>query len=82
MHCMRASNCAVLLVLRSAPPRSMYFSVKCTANIQYSISPPSQETSHLSPIPLNGNSILFISMSRASKYENDDKVKYDGGEWP
>ncbi|XP_044204392.1 protein-arginine deiminase type-2 isoform X1 [Thunnus albacares] len=65
---------------RSAPPGSKFFSVKCTANVQYSIRPPSQETSHLSPIPLNGNSVLFISMSRASQYENDNKlsIRYYG----
>eukprot|EP00064_Thunnus_orientalis_P022088 superscaffoldBa00007153_g22271 len=59
---------------RSAPPGSKFFSVKCTADVQYSIRPPSHETSHLSPIPLNGNSVLLISMSRASQYENDNKV--------
>ncbi|XP_044068162.1 protein-arginine deiminase type-2 isoform X3 [Siniperca chuatsi] len=66
---------------RSAPPNSKFFSVKCTSNVQYSISPPHQETTHLSPIPLNGNSMLFISMSRASQYENDSKlsVQYYGG---
>ncbi|XP_067442677.1 protein-arginine deiminase type-2-like [Thunnus thynnus] len=59
---------------RSAPPGSKFFSVKCTADVQYSISPPSHETSHLSPIPLNGNSVLLISMSRASQHENDNKL--------
>lgn len=59
---------------RSAPPASKFFSVKCTSSVQYSISPPPQETSHLSPIPLNGNSVLLISLSRASQYENDSKL--------
>ncbi|XP_039972019.1 protein-arginine deiminase type-2 isoform X2 [Xiphias gladius] len=65
---------------RSAPPSSKFFSVKCTSNVQYSISPPPQETSHLSPIPLNGNSVLLIRMSRASQFENDSKlsVRYYG----
>ncbi|CAB1450188.1 unnamed protein product [Pleuronectes platessa] len=65
---------------RSAPPNSKFFSVKCTPCVQCSISPPPQETSHLSPIPLNGNSVLLISMSRASEHENDSKlsVRYYG----
>ncbi|KAK1901612.1 Protein-arginine deiminase type-2 [Dissostichus eleginoides] len=50
---------------RSAPPGSEFFSVKSTATVQYSISPRPQETSHLSPIPLKGNSALLIHMSRA-----------------
>jgi len=64
----------VCLVFRSAPPSSKFFSVKCTPNVQYRITPPPQEISHLSPIPLNGNSVLFISMGHASQNENDSKV--------
>ncbi|KAI9548988.1 hypothetical protein NQZ68_003522 [Dissostichus eleginoides] len=65
---------------RSAPPGSEFFSVKSTATVQYSISPRPQETSHLSPIPLKGNSALLIHMSRASDYENDGKlsIRYYG----
>ncbi|KAF7207643.1 protein-arginine deiminase type-2 isoform X2 [Nothobranchius furzeri] len=65
---------------RSAPPSSKFFSVNCTPNVQYSLSPPPQETSHLSPLPLNPNSALLISMSRASQSENDSKlsVQYYG----
>uniref|UniRef100_A0A3Q3WQK6 Protein-arginine deiminase n=1 Tax=Mola mola TaxID=94237 RepID=A0A3Q3WQK6_MOLML len=65
---------------RCAPPGSKFFSVKCTPDVQYSISPPPLETSHLSPVPLRGNSKLLISMSRASQYENDNKlsVRYYG----
>ncbi|KAK1901796.1 Protein-arginine deiminase type-2 [Dissostichus eleginoides] len=65
---------------RSAPPGSEFFSVKSTATAQYSISPRPQETSHLSPIPLKGNSALLIRMSRASDYENDGKlsIRYYG----
>ncbi|XP_029287040.1 protein-arginine deiminase type-2 [Cottoperca gobio] len=65
---------------RSAPPSSKFFSVKCTANVQHSIAPTPQETSHLSPIPLNGNSVLLIRMSHASETENDGKlsVRYYG----
>nr|XP_019952325.1 PREDICTED: protein-arginine deiminase type-2 isoform X1 [Paralichthys olivaceus] len=59
---------------RSAPPSSKFFSVKCTPSVQCSISPPPQETSHLSPIPLNKNSVLLISMSRASEHEHDCKL--------
>ncbi|XP_077387121.1 protein-arginine deiminase type-2 isoform X2 [Festucalex cinctus] len=65
---------------RSAPPNSRFFSVKCTPNVQYSIVPPTQVTSHLSPIGLDGKSVLLISMSRASEHENDSKlsVRYYG----
>ncbi|RVE72900.1 hypothetical protein OJAV_G00044770 [Oryzias javanicus] len=61
-------------VYRSAPPGSKSFSVKCTSKVKYSISPPTSETSHLSPIPLNNNTILLISMDRASEFENDSKL--------
>ncbi|XP_033939415.1 protein-arginine deiminase type-2-like [Pseudochaenichthys georgianus] len=65
---------------RSAPPGSEFISVKSTATVQYSISPRPRETSHLSPIPLMGNSALLIRMSRASDYENDGKlsIRYYG----
>ncbi|KAK5912081.1 hypothetical protein CesoFtcFv8_001987 [Champsocephalus esox] len=65
---------------RSAPPGSEFFSVKSTATVQYSISPRPRETSHLSPIPLKGNSALLIRMSCASDYENDGKlsIRYYG----
>ncbi|XP_061640057.1 protein-arginine deiminase type-2 isoform X3 [Phyllopteryx taeniolatus] len=65
---------------RSAPPNSAFFSVKCTPNIQCSIVPPIQATSHLSPISLDGKSLLLISMSSASQHENDSKltVRYYG----
>ncbi|XP_054473119.1 protein-arginine deiminase type-2 [Anoplopoma fimbria] len=59
---------------RSAPPSSMFFSVKCTPSIQYSITPSPQETSHFSPIPLSGNSVLLFSMSSASQDEKDSKL--------
>ncbi|XP_008277724.1 protein-arginine deiminase type-2 [Stegastes partitus] len=65
---------------RTAPPSSRFFSVKCTSNVQYRISPSTQEVSHLSPIPLTGNSVLLISMKHASQHENDSKlsVQYYG----
>lgn len=68
------------LVLRSAPPSSKFFFVKCTANVQYSISPAPRETSNLFPIPLTESSVLLISMDTASEHENDSKlsVQYYG----
>ncbi|XP_034061596.1 protein-arginine deiminase type-2-like [Gymnodraco acuticeps] len=65
---------------RSAPPGSEFISMKSTATVQYSISPRPRETSHLSPIPLKGNSALLIRMSHASDYENDGKlsIRYYG----
>ncbi|XP_061582889.1 protein-arginine deiminase type-2 isoform X2 [Cololabis saira] len=65
---------------RSAPPSSKFFSLNCTANVQYTINPPPQEVSHRSHIPLNGNSVLLIRMKSASLTENDNKlsVRYYG----
>uniref|UniRef100_A0A667WQQ6 Protein-arginine deiminase n=1 Tax=Myripristis murdjan TaxID=586833 RepID=A0A667WQQ6_9TELE len=76
----RPGLCPVCFVLRSAPPSSKFFSVKCTPNVQYRITPSPQDTAPLAPIPLNGNSVLFISMDRASTFENDSKlsVQYYG----
>ncbi|KAG7226752.1 hypothetical protein INR49_014101 [Caranx melampygus] len=59
---------------RSAPPSSKFFSVKCSPNVQYSISPPPQGTSYFSPVPLGKNTVLLISMSQASAFENDSKL--------
>ncbi|KAK7916716.1 hypothetical protein WMY93_012477 [Mugilogobius chulae] len=60
---------------RSAPPKTKYFSVKCTPNVEYIISPLPKATSYLSPVPLMDNSVLLISMKEASdhsqNYTND-----------
>ncbi|XP_029947285.1 protein-arginine deiminase type-2 [Salarias fasciatus] len=65
---------------RSAPPCSKFFSVKHTADVQYSINPPRSEADHLSPIPLNDDTVLLFSMKKASEEENDNKlsVRYYG----
>uniref|UniRef100_A0AAQ4NVF2 protein-arginine deiminase n=1 Tax=Gasterosteus aculeatus aculeatus TaxID=481459 RepID=A0AAQ4NVF2_GASAC len=78
--CVNVYTCIHSLVLRSAPPRSRFYSVKCTPSVQYGIRPSPRQTSHLSPIPLAGNPVLLIRMSRASEYENDSKlsIKYYG----
>ncbi|AWP02412.1 Peptidylarginine deiminase [Scophthalmus maximus] len=67
-------------VSRAAPASSRFFSVKCTPTVQYSISPQPQQPSHLAPIPLNGHSLLLITMSRASEHQNESKlaVQYYG----
>ncbi|XP_068598420.1 protein-arginine deiminase type-2 [Brachionichthys hirsutus] len=59
---------------RNAPPKSKFFSVKCSPDVQHSVHPPPTEASLLSPIPLNGNSTLLFTMSRASEHENDNKL--------
>uniref|UniRef100_A0A6Q2XYE8 protein-arginine deiminase n=1 Tax=Esox lucius TaxID=8010 RepID=A0A6Q2XYE8_ESOLU len=46
---------------RNAPPGSNYFSVKCSPRVQYRISPPPAENGLL-PIPINGNTMLLITM--------------------
>ncbi|KAM8914371.1 protein-arginine deiminase type-2 isoform 1-T1 [Spinachia spinachia] len=59
---------------RSAPPLARFYSVKCTPGVHYGIRPSPQQTSHLSPVPLRGNSVLLFCMSRASQNENDSKL--------
>uniref|UniRef100_A0A3Q2GPP6 Peptidyl arginine deiminase, type II n=1 Tax=Cyprinodon variegatus TaxID=28743 RepID=A0A3Q2GPP6_CYPVA len=51
----------VLLVFRDAPPGCKFFSVKCSRNVLYTITPTPNETSHSSPMPLSGNTVLHIS---------------------
>lgn len=66
---------------RSAPPKTKYFSVKCTHKVQYTISPPPESTTHLSPVPLMSNSVILITLKEASDHENDSKLSvwfYDG----
>lgn len=69
--------CFFFLFSRCAPPGSKFFSVKCTPSVQHIISPPPQESSHLSPIPLSGDSMITVRMSHPSETENDSKVKLD-----
>lgn len=66
---------------RSAPPTSMFFSVKCTSSVQYDISPAPLLPSHLVPMRLEERSVLIIRMSQASQHENDGKLSvwYYGG---
>lgn len=59
---------------RSAPPNAKFFSVKCTDKVQYIISPQSESTSHLSPVPLVDNSVILITLKEASDHENDSKL--------
>ncbi|XP_072308324.1 protein-arginine deiminase type-2 isoform X2 [Eucyclogobius newberryi] len=59
---------------RSAPPKTKYFSVKCTASVQYIISPQPEAPFHLSPVSLKDNSVLLITMKQASDHENDNKL--------
>uniref|UniRef100_A0A3P9PDC9 protein-arginine deiminase n=1 Tax=Poecilia reticulata TaxID=8081 RepID=A0A3P9PDC9_POERE len=59
---------------RGAPPGSKFFSVKCTANVKFELSPPPVESSHGALVPLSGKSVILISMSHASQSEKDDKV--------
>ncbi|XP_047439361.1 protein-arginine deiminase type-2 [Mugil cephalus] len=59
---------------RGAPPSSKFFSLKCTPNVQYRIKPQPPSMSPLSLIPLDGNLVLLISMSRASQHVRDSKL--------
>ncbi|XP_038147148.1 protein-arginine deiminase type-2 isoform X2 [Cyprinodon tularosa] len=49
---------------RDAPPGCKFFSVKCSQNVLYTISPTPNETSHLSPMLLSGNTVLHIGTKR------------------
>ncbi|XP_023181200.1 protein-arginine deiminase type-2 isoform X2 [Xiphophorus maculatus] len=59
---------------RSAPPGSNFFSVKCTPNVKFELRPPLGESSQQALIPLSGNSVILISMSKASQSEREDKL--------
>nr|XP_020482038.1 protein-arginine deiminase type-2 [Labrus bergylta] len=59
---------------RSAPLESSFFSVKCTSNVEYSITPTPSVPVHLSPLPLHANQVLLIRMKHASKHEKDSKL--------
>ncbi|XP_076003259.1 protein-arginine deiminase type-2 isoform X2 [Genypterus blacodes] len=61
-------------VSRAAPPRSKFFSVKCSSNVRYNISPSPLETAPLALISLNGDPVLLITMEEASVFENDSKL--------
>uniref|UniRef100_A0A3B5MC45 Protein-arginine deiminase (PAD) central domain-containing protein n=1 Tax=Xiphophorus couchianus TaxID=32473 RepID=A0A3B5MC45_9TELE len=50
----------------SAPPGSNFFSVKCTPNVKFELRPPLGESSQQALIPLSGNSVILISMSKIS----------------
>ncbi|KAG7478475.1 hypothetical protein MATL_G00080870 [Megalops atlanticus] len=68
-------------VSRSAPPRSKYFSVRCSPAVQYRISPPPPpQTDDTLPPLLTPKSTILISMDGASEFANDSKmsVKYYG----
>ncbi|KAJ3602042.1 hypothetical protein NHX12_029802 [Muraenolepis orangiensis] len=59
---------------RSAPPKSKSFQVQCFPNIQFSISPVPAERTSPSPLPLDTNTLLFISMEEASLSVFDRKL--------
>ncbi|XP_061741768.1 protein-arginine deiminase type-2 isoform X1 [Nerophis ophidion] len=59
---------------RCAPPKSKFFSVKCTPTIKYSVVPPPQDTPPGSPLVLEDKSTLLISMTAASQHQDDSKL--------
>uniref|UniRef100_A0A3P9PD56 Peptidyl arginine deiminase, type II n=1 Tax=Poecilia reticulata TaxID=8081 RepID=A0A3P9PD56_POERE len=74
LHAKHLMSKYAILLFRGAPPGSKFFSVKCTANVKFELSPPPVESSHGALVPLSGKSVILISMSHASQSEKDDKV--------
>ncbi|KAG9352886.1 hypothetical protein JZ751_017462 [Albula glossodonta] len=68
-------------ISRSAPPRSKYFSVRCSPTVQYKILPPPlpQEDNSMPPL-LTPKSVLIVTMDAASEHAYDNKlsVRYYG----
>ncbi|XP_077054084.1 protein-arginine deiminase type-2 isoform X1 [Siphateles boraxobius] len=64
---------------RCAPPQSRFFSIKCSPNVHYKVTPPTKD-GNTSMYPLTPNSILLITMDTVSKTAFDSKlsVKYYG----
>ncbi|XP_048054928.1 protein-arginine deiminase type-2 isoform X1 [Megalobrama amblycephala] len=64
---------------RCAPPQAKFFSIKCTPNVHYKVTPPTKDKNTL-PQPLTPNSILIITMDTVSETAFDSKlsVRYYG----
>ncbi|KAM6981186.1 protein-arginine deiminase type-2 [Aplochiton taeniatus] len=63
-----------MILNRSAPPNTKFFSVKCSPNVRCSVSPVPKETGKLLPTPLHGNSMLLVTMDAASVSLNESKL--------
>ncbi|XP_050967376.1 protein-arginine deiminase type-2 isoform X2 [Labeo rohita] len=68
-----------VMVDRCAPPLAKSFSVKCTPNVYYKVTPQASGRSAV-PYPLTTNSILIVTMDTVSETANDSKlsVRYYG----
>uniref|UniRef100_A0A671S4X5 Protein-arginine deiminase n=1 Tax=Sinocyclocheilus anshuiensis TaxID=1608454 RepID=A0A671S4X5_9TELE len=64
---------------RCAPPQSKFFSIKCSPNVHYKITPQAKDGNAV-PYPLTPNSVLIVTMDAVSKTANDSKlsVRYYG----
>ncbi|XP_067316408.1 protein-arginine deiminase type-2 isoform X2 [Pseudorasbora parva] len=64
---------------RCAPPQSRFFSIKCSPNVHYKVTPPTKDGDTL-PHPLTPNSFLLITMDTVSETAFDSKlsVRYYG----
>ncbi|XP_059415822.1 protein-arginine deiminase type-2-like isoform X2 [Carassius carassius] len=58
---------------RCAPPESKFFSIKCSPNVYYKITPQAKDKNTV-PYPLTPNSVLIITMDAISKTANDSKL--------
>ncbi|XP_026068911.1 protein-arginine deiminase type-2-like [Carassius auratus] len=58
---------------RCAPPESKFFSVKCSPNVYYKITPQAKDKNAV-PYPLTPNTVLIVTMDAVSKTANDSKL--------
>ncbi|KAK2889509.1 hypothetical protein Q8A67_014884 [Cirrhinus molitorella] len=64
---------------RCAPPLAKFFSIKCTPNVHYKVTPQARGKNAV-PYPLTRSSVLIITMDTVSETANDSKlsVRYYG----
>ncbi|XP_042614774.1 protein-arginine deiminase type-2-like [Cyprinus carpio] len=64
---------------RNAPPQSKFFSIKCSPNVHYKITPQARDR-NADSYPLTPNAVLIVTMDAVSKTANDSKlsVRYFG----
>lgn len=63
----------VCVLYRNAPPQSKFFSIKCSPNVHYKITPQARDR-NADSYPLTPNAVLIVTMDSVSKTANDSKV--------
>lgn len=64
----------LLLLHRSAPPKAKFYSVQSSDKVQYHLLQ-SKKKDPKALIPLDENSVIYVTMTSPSEKENEDKVK-------